>query len=382
MSDTPTPNGLVRIVERLIAEATGTTVRVLDWNPIAHEVYGRTIARATVDVGCTVIVKRRRDAGEFRAEPAFLRNEITALRFLDDRASRLAPRLVAADDASGLIVMEDLGDGPSLEDVLFADDPSAASDALVTFATGLADLHTATVGDAEAFTRLRAECWPGGFSYARSVASVWIELTDLMQANPDLPRPDHVAADIDWLIATLERPGRFVALSNGDPCPANTRLGADGIRFLDFEHAVFQHASIDVTSLLLPFPSCPCWSLIPADIVERAVAAYRERFARVRPDVLGDDVFWPDAAAACALVTLRRLVRLPKLLREDAPHPVGFSRRGQMLEAMEQTVKTARRGSAIPGLADWLAALAAVLTDAWSSAPMPRPLLPAFTSGE
>lgn len=111
--------------------------------------------RAVADLGESVIVKRGRAAGELRSGRQMMRNEIGALRFLTMQNLALGPRLIAAAAARGVAIMEDLGDGPSLEDLLFGQDRQLAPAGLVVFGTALGQLHAATAGRADAFLASR-----------------------------------------------------------------------------------------------------------------------------------------------------------------------------------------------------------------------------------
>ncbi len=109
-----------QVVEDLRADRLGASIRVVALEPV----YGVTVSRCRLDravsgLGDSVIVKRGRAAGEPRSDGQMMRNEIGALRFLTMQNLALGPRLIAADAARGVAIMEDLGDGPSLGDLLF-----------------------------------------------------------------------------------------------------------------------------------------------------------------------------------------------------------------------------------------------------------------------
>src|SRR5947209_2555288 len=77
-----------------------------------------------------------------------LLNEWAALAHLDRLRldPRVSPRLISADHDTGILAMEDLGDAPSLVEVLHAADADAAADACVAHSRALARLHRATIG--------------------------------------------------------------------------------------------------------------------------------------------------------------------------------------------------------------------------------------------
>jgi hypothetical protein len=63
----------------------------------------------------------------------------------------LGPRLYGGDRAAGLMVMEDLGEGGCLADLLFGADPVRAKAGLVEAAATLGQLHAASLGRAEEY---------------------------------------------------------------------------------------------------------------------------------------------------------------------------------------------------------------------------------------
>lgn len=141
---------------RLLCEYAGTQVRVARGEPVSEGwsaqfgvypwVTRYTVEGDTGAVPGSVIVKVCRPEVHKRSEPERLHNERAALEFLASIGSAVGPRLLAADDEAGILVMEDLGAGPALEDLLVGGDPSAAEHGLVTFAGALGRMYAATAG--------------------------------------------------------------------------------------------------------------------------------------------------------------------------------------------------------------------------------------------
>ena len=88
----------------------------------------------------SVVVKQPRLDG-FRQ----FASEWSALEALGVTDLPVPPRLLAASLDPPFLVMEDVGGGPSLASVLLGRDRDAASSALITYAEGIADLHTAGI---------------------------------------------------------------------------------------------------------------------------------------------------------------------------------------------------------------------------------------------
>jgi hypothetical protein len=159
------------------------------------------------------------------------------------------------------------------------------------------------------------------------IEHAWRQLQEIVAMRPSLPTPHAVDADITELLHVLSEPGPYLAFSNGDTCPANCLLSDDTLRFLDFEHASFRQALLDVAALR----ACGCWSPLPEDVDRKAEDAYRKEMAGSCPDILDHASYAHRLTVACAAWTIVRMVRLPKLEQIDEPHPMGFSRRGSSL---------------------------------------------------
>lgn len=291
------------------------------------------------------------------AKTGRLDNETAALRFL---GGHHAPLLLAA--SGEVAIMEDLGTGPSLDTVLLNGTAEEATEALLTYATALGRLHASTTGREEEYYALHPRpriMYDRITILGNSLAAKWRELTALCADRDHLPDlPGQAGAQWHDLLAELAEPRPWLALSSGDACPQNTRLVNGEIRFLDFEHAAFRHPGLDLAALLLPFPACPSWGELPADLVPRLLAAHRAEYS---PE--GDT---RRAAALGALPwAVLRAVRIPKLEAADAPHPMGFSRRGQLVS----TLRTAAGAGTEwwPDLAEWLGEVAEGLDARWGT---------------
>ncbi|GIG68720.1 hypothetical protein [Phytomonospora endophytica] len=299
----------------------------------------------------TAVVKTHR--GDDLSASTYLRNEAAALAFLSRVGGGHGPNLLGA--TADLVVMEDLGAGTSLDLLLLGDDPDAAADGLRAFALALGRMHADTVGRDGEYYAIRGDGDPSfdRTSLARHrLPESWRKLNVHLG---DLPRPG-ADAEADWsrVMAALADPGERLAFSNGDACPQNCRIGADGrVRLLDFDGAAFRHTALDLASLLLPFPACACWSTLPADVTADVVAAYRE--------VFDADEF--DMAVGCAAWVVLRAVRLPRLDAAVVPHPMGFRRRGQLLDQL--AVAAGPVGAPLPGLAAWFGELEGALRQRW-----------------
>ncbi len=390
------PDALSRRVTRLLCKYAGTQAHIAHSEPINEgwsAQFGTRpwpwVTRCTIDgatgaAPASVIVKARRLEAHTRSEQERFHHERAALEFLTSLGSAAGPRLLAAADKAGILVMEDLGSGPALEDLLVGGDSSIAERGLVAFAGTLGRMHATTAGHAAEYYGLRSRLGPINPVFDRisilgiDIKRSWSQLREIVADRPDVPPPTGVGSDVDEILRVLVEPGPYLAFSNGDACPANCRLTDGGLRFIDFEHAAFRHALLDAAALRFPFPACPCWSRLPEDVGRRAEDVYRTEMARSYPDILDDARYAHGLTAACVAWTIVRAVRLPKLDNGDESHPLGFSRRGQLLDTIDITVRCAQQSRSLQSFASWLTDVSAALRVRWPHIASPQPVYPAF----
>ncbi len=126
-----------------------------------------TVIRVELADGRTVVAKRGRSFAADDPAPvpksawAFF-NEWAALQLLEDVCPGVAPRIVAVDGRVGILVLEDLGDAPSLPDVLSGEDRVKAEQTLLVWTSCLARIHATTAHAAARFRQARDAMGVGG----------------------------------------------------------------------------------------------------------------------------------------------------------------------------------------------------------------------------
>ncbi|HEV6951800.1 MAG TPA: hypothetical protein VKY86_00985 [Promicromonospora sp.] len=217
---------------------------------------------------------------------AFLR-EAAGLELLDR-----TPDLLAQDPERLLLVMTDLGDLPTLADLLLGDDPDAAW-------RGAADWARA-LGRAAGASRAQVADARDRFAAAQG----WDAAQDLRRGLDRLPRLATSRPAVDAEIAAalhLRIPGAAAVLSPTDTCPDNAVLGPDGWRFLDLEGTDVVHAAAAASYALLPFSTCWCVFGPPPGLTDELLAEFTAGLAEHAPDVV-EGPGWPRAVRqACAL---------------------------------------------------------------------------------
>ena len=126
----------------------------------------RVLRRSAGD-GRTVVVKTSRPPEDARRRDGF-RREVAALRLLAELGSDAGPRLLGIDEDAGRLVLEDLGAGPALEDLLVGVDPGAATSGFEALAAAVGRMHAVTTGYAD-----------GLGSWRFDVAGHWDEIRGL-----------------------------------------------------------------------------------------------------------------------------------------------------------------------------------------------------------
>lgn len=139
--------------EALLGQALGSWVRL---RVVREFRVGRAARDAVAGSESPSVVVKVANPGDAYHGLDTLHNEQASLVLLDRPARGLAPKLLGADPAAGVLVLEDLGDEPSLASCLLGDDPSGARQAAIDTAAGLGALPAATIGHAGEYERLRS----------------------------------------------------------------------------------------------------------------------------------------------------------------------------------------------------------------------------------
>ena len=138
---------MVATVPALSAAETRAAEALLDraWGPgtsvrAAEPIWDRShVVRLHLATGRSVVMKKRADNDSFGVE-------LAALGYLNGMPEPVAPRLLGADAGAGILLMEDLGPGPSLADSLLTGDRPRVRADLVSYAEALGSMHAWSMG--------------------------------------------------------------------------------------------------------------------------------------------------------------------------------------------------------------------------------------------
>lgn len=317
-----------------------------------------TVLRCRTADGATVVLKQFADRPDalacFTAEAAGL------------QLTRHGPQVLAADPATALLVLADLGSAPNLADVLTGGSAHDARAALLAWAAAYGTLAADAACREAELAELRARYDRGA---EPGEEGDWIaELPAVLEA-----------LGVDGGCAGLElRLDEFPVFSPGDICPDNNLLFPDGMRVLDFEGADYHSVFLDAAYITMPFSTCWCVFRLPPAIVSEVDSAYRSHVTRLYPE-LADDGVWRDGVGrAVAAWTVGATAALGARAAEaDQPlHPnrTPVPTMRALLRHRWQTLADLPGPPAFADLAERLLAA----TVGWGVEPLP--LYPAFST--
>jgi hypothetical protein len=331
--------------ESILAACWGASVTVRAAEKIwdRHHVVRLHIA----DDDRSVVLKRRPEGNLGDRERGF-DAELAALELLNTMETAIAPRLLGADPAAGILIMEDLGPGASLADSLLARDRGRAEADLVSYARAMGTMHAWSAGRSREYAEIRARHGQSGFPMDPD----WIDAIArhkarflAVSAQLGLPTAG-VEDEIDSLPALMGGSG-YIGLVHSDPCPDNTHIVDGNCRLIDFETSGWGPIALDAAYLLAPFPSCWCFASLPSEAAGPALFAYRDQVTNAGID-LGAD--WETAlAAALAGSVVGRGAAIGRALEKDRDWGT-TTVRPRMLTWLHSFIGAASRTGALPRL--------------------------------
>lgn len=262
-------------------------------------------------------------------------NEWASLEFLAEGAEKIAPSFYGGDRASGLMIVEDLGQGKRLDDYLMASDPVAAESALIDFATMHGKLHASTFGRQDEFKVLREALGP---HILADDSHTYEWLVPTLHNAADLlsfPIVQGAEQELMALKAVLLDPGPFFAFIQSDSCLDNCLYQDDTLRLLDFEGGRFDHVLKEGTYGRMHFPTCRYVYRMPNHVPLRMEAAYRTELVKGCPEGKDDRRFFNAVAEMCVYWMLEwfRIDPLPYSMERDRVIVAATSRQRYLLRA-------------------------------------------------
>jgi Ser/Thr protein kinase RdoA (MazF antagonist) len=357
------------VTEALLSAAWGGRAGVCG----AEAMQGRAdVFRLRLDGGRSAVLKRRGqdgEAGQHGGEAGGFGIELATLEYLNAMPEPVAPRLLGADTEAGIVVMEDLGPGPSLADSLLTGEPGRAQADLIAFARALGRLHAWSGSRGDELAALRARYAPGAALEPAWMGAIERGREAFLGVAAELGlATDGVEDEISGLGALMSGSG-YLGLVHGDACPDNVRLTGGDCRIFDFETSGWGPVVLDAAYLLAPFPSCWCFGALPADVAAPAMDAYRVRVGTAGIE-LGPDWDAAMAAAVAGWIIARGPVMTGAL---DDDRPWGTTTiRPRLLAWLGSFTRAAGQAGALPRLRTLAAGLDEVLSRRWPQVRVPE----------
>ena len=289
----------VGTAESVLSRRTGASVRLADAEDLGGSersvVMRVRVAETPFELPKTLVVKHYGQHPESERSDPFAHEAASCqLATALPPEIRVGPELIAHDVNARLLVLEDLGRGSTLADVLFSDDARVAERALLGWARSLGRMHTSLAGreaDFEALMRRlgATSCLdPVAEDIQRALTDLPTLLAQLLSVPTSQPVLDRMAG-----AATLLGPSRYRSFSPSDICPDNSLVTGSGVRFLDFEWGCVRDIALDAAYLQFPFPSSWCSYAMPHNLAESMLATWRSEVVEVWPDLDDDEVLLP-----------------------------------------------------------------------------------------
>ncbi|PFG42819.1 hypothetical protein ATJ88_1491 [Isoptericola jiangsuensis] len=218
--------------------------------------------------------------------------EAAGLRLLDR-----TPDLLAHDDERRLLVMTDLGDPPTLADLLLGADRARAWAGAASWARALGRL-------AASGSR------PGAAARAALAGREWDLRGDVTVGATRLGELLDGAVDTAALVAEAvgladrcAATGRLV-LAPSDACPDNAVLREDGWWFLDLEGTAVQPVALVAAYAMMPFATCWCVFDPPPDLTGTLLTELTAGLVEQAPDLVPAQGWSQEVEAASATYVL------------------------------------------------------------------------------
>jgi hypothetical protein len=311
----------------------------------------RAVAVGSDGAATPIIIKATRAANYDPSSPEIYHSGLAKewaagtllARLSGDRSNHAV--LLAADTAQGVLVFEDFGgELASLVHPLLHGSLADAEGALTAYAVALARLHVKTLGRQADHAEIVRSAFPSarisplGHGWIEEVANKVLSL--LGGAIPP--------GDLQLMQGRLERPGAWLSLVHGDPCPDNVLLAADGsVHLIDFEFATPGHALTDAAYWRMGFPTCWCAGQVPRAVGGRIDRTYRAILSEFIPEAADDDVFEEESAIIGATWLFGSLGHmLGQALSEDTDWGVA-TRRSRILYYLESSIEMTARADVL-----------------------------------
>lgn len=338
----------------------------LEWAPVERWFLGCSAGNAPESV---VIKTRRHDESGWGGDDFNLLAERRALSKLI--GTGFAPDLYAADDRHGIVIMRDFRDASTVEKFLFADDPDAATAALVAMARTSGAINGSTVG-------MKKETWNPASASLIDNQSNLATVEDLLTTHcfPGFLGDRLIVEEIAYRMRAPEK----TALTQWDVVPSNALVVGDRTVIIDFESSNPRHLAVDGVPYALGFSHYRYWAPLPDHVVDAMSDSWIAGVIDTCAESPSPEDIRLDLAAAAINKTLERLTRLTRIVDPNQPKEELARRRPQIIDSLERTARFCLQIGSYKEIATWMGELATEMQSRWHGTMSSR-VFPAFNSG-
>lgn len=319
------PESLLADAARALSREFGTAVRLHGPETLESE---STVIRARASathaaVPDSVIIKHVTDTTfdqpDHEGAPQRFLNEWACLSFLGEIGARVGPTVLAADRDGGFLVLDDLGDLPSLQSILFDADGGEARRGLAELGRLMGEMQAATQNMEARFT---------GSQRALGTGSPRCDSTIDQRGRSELFHGCLEAFGVSaergfWervveIESAIHDGSPFWSLIHADAGPQNVLVSKGRSALIDFEYAVYRNGLCDVVGARLGFPQTTHARYVAAADARLVEDSYRAGVAESIPEAEDTAVFGEALTAAAAHWSLNRWAALWRTLGQDA----------------------------------------------------------------
>lgn len=292
-AESATIEAAVEAGEAVLAHRFGSTITLVDPEDLGGSgpatVVRARVAHSPFALPRTLVIKHYPQPEPGAETDPFVQEAVSYQLFNAlQPEERMCPELLAHDHRSRVLVIEDLGDAPTLHDKLRSRDARAAERALLSWARSLGRLHASTAGREADFNALSRRLGVHAKGDDTTPVIACAQLPAVLEEKLNVATPASVRERAERA-AEHARSTSYRAFSPVDLTPDNNLVTGAGVRFLDFERGRVRNVMVDAAYLRLPFATCPDALSLPAGMSEAMIAAWRAEVAAAWP-ALADDV--------------------------------------------------------------------------------------------
>ncbi|GAB5442586.1 MAG: hypothetical protein Fues2KO_29350 [Fuerstiella sp.] len=385
MSLDPLFESQANVAAKVLSQHFGTSVEITRIDRLSGPLRRNLVLRCHLSNGsselpATVMLKQaaqRRyepDDAQSRAAVGLFR-DWAGLQFLNATpgCETVAPRFFGGDRDAGILLLEDLGAGRDLDDLLMCGSADEARRGLIQLAETLGRMHASTAGREQSYVELRNSLGPGDQTHRLRMGGRVIRYLNEFQQHClelDVPVDASFFDDVSHITRSIADPDDFLSYTHTDACPDNCLFVDGELRLIDFEFGGFRHALLDAVYGWIRFPTCWCVRDIPDDVIEQMEAAYRPHLAAVCPSARDDGLYFEAVADACGFWLLQSLAHLlHRSMQYSEPQGTSTNRQ-RLLIRLSAFLQVAERSGHLSAMQRVMQSLQQRLRDRWPEEPI------------